>query len=702
MLSLLLVALISQAEPAVPPDAGVESAQSASAVDADAGPTSEAIASVDAGVVEPQVGAGGTDAGLLTAAVPDAGAAEEPDRSRETVVTGSRTERKAADAVVATEVVTRAQIEQLGVRDLPQLLQQQSAGVEMVYTNRGTGLRLQGMDPEYVLILIDGQRVSGRSGPFTDLSRFSLREVERVEIVKGPAAALYGADAIGGVVNLITRRPQQPFQANLRGMFGSLMEVDARGNVGSKLGPFELRGGGGYRTRQPYTWIPPEETAIADVTSGPGIRRIDYDFEAAYAPSDQMRIFARTGYAWTDYSAVDANTTGAKFDRFQRTEQFDVWAGHVGKYASGTTATLRFHYGLFKDQFLVDQRNATELDEYSVNLTRLWEGYAQLDKKLGRHLLTAGLEGLGEFLDSTRINPGFVSRGRFGAFVQDEWVLVDRGPRLAISPGLRVDIDTQFGAAPAPRIALKFDPTSAFTVRTSWGLGYRPPSFQELYLQFSNAGIGYVVAGNPNLKAEYSNSVNASVDWRPLDGWVVSASAWHTSITNLINVSAAGVPNPDDPVTFGYENVAEAYTQGLELNARIKLFRGAWLDVGYMGLDARDLTRNRPLEGRANHRANFTLTGKHRPTGLDAAMRMTFHGQRPYYSGSGLGFANVLGFEEATLIAPAYVDLEAQVNWAIRPWLKVFVNAYNLLNSGDQNFNPRPPRGILGGVTLEY
>jgi outer membrane receptor for ferrienterochelin and colicins len=641
------------------------------------------------------------DAGL-TPAAPQAAAADEPDRSRETVVTGSRTERKAADAIVATEVYTRAQIEQLGVRDLPQLLQQ-SPGVEMVYTNRGVGLRLQGLDPEYVLILIDGQRVSGRSGPFTDISRFSLREVERIEIVKGPGAALYGAEAIGGVVNLITRRPQQKLEGNVRGMFGTLMETDVRGNVGSKLGAFELRGGGGYRSRRPYTWIPRSDTANADVTSGPGLRRFDYDAEVAYAPSDALRLFARAGYAWTDFNAVDANTTGAKFDRFQRTEQLDVWTGGRGTLPSGTTVTVRGHYGLFKDQFLVDQRNGTALDEYSVNLTKLWEGYAQVDQRLGAHVLSAGVEGLGEFLDSSRIQPSFVSRGRVGVFLQDEWTLLDRGPRLAIAPGVRVDVDSQFGAAPSPRLAIKLDPTQSLTLRSSWGLGFRPPSFSELYLQFSNAGVGYVVRGNPRLKAEYSNSVNVGVDWRPpLEGWLLSASAWHTSLANLINVTAGGTPNPDDPVFFGYENVTNAYTQGVELSARAKLSRGAYLDVGYMGLDARDLTRNRPLEGRSNHRVNVQLSGKYRPTGLEAVVRMTWHGPRPFYSGTGLGFANVLGFEEATLIAPGYVDLEAQVTWSFRSWLKVFVNGYNLLNSGDQNFNPRPPRGVIGGVALEY
>jgi outer membrane receptor for ferrienterochelin and colicins len=676
-LSLVIAALVSQVEtaPPLPPDAAVATL----ATDGGAPPDRSAAA---LGV--------------------DAGVADESDRGCQTVVTGSRTERKAADAIVATEVYTRTQIEQLGVRDLPQLVQQ-SPGVEMVYTNRGTGMRLQGMDPEYVLILVDGQRVSGRSGPFTDISRFSLREVERIEIVKGPGAALYGADAIGGVVNIITRRPQKKLEGNVRGMFGTLTEADVRGNLGSKLGPLEVRAGGGYRTRKPYTWISPDDTANADVTSGAGLRRIDADVEVAWAPSDALRLHARTGYVWTDYDAVDANTTGAKFDRFQRTEQFDVWTGGRGTLASGTTLTVRGHYGLFKDQFLVDQRNGTALDEYSVNLTKLWEGYAQVDQKVGNHVLTAGVEGFGEFLDSSRIQPSYVSRGRLGLFAQDEWALVDRGPRLAIAPGFRVDIDTQFGAAPSPRLAVKFDPSQSLTLRTAWGLGFRPPSFSELYLQFSNSGIGYVVRGNPSLKAEYSNSVNLGVDWRlPLEGWVLSASAWHTSLSNLINVTAGGVPNPDDPVLFGYENVADAYTQGVELNARVKLSRGAYLDLGYMALDARDVTRNRALEGRSNHRINVQLSAKYRPTGLEAIARLTWHGPRPFYSGTGLGFANVLGFEEATIIAPGYVDLEAQLAWTFRSWLKVFLNGYNLLNSGDQNFNPRPPRGVIGGVTLEY
>ena len=626
----------------------------------------------------------------------DAGVDDEIDRSKLTVVTGSRTERRASDVIVPTEVITRQQIEALGVRDLPQLLQQHP-GVEMVYTNRGTGLRLQGLDPEYVLILVDGQRISGRSGSITDISRFSLREIDRVEIVKGPAAALYGADAMGGVINLITRRPQKVFEGAIRGMFGTLLEGDVRGNVGSKLGPFELRAGGGYRTRNAFDWVPSDAE-----TSGPALKRIDGDLEVAFVPDPTLRAWVCAAYVFTDAAGVDIIDSNAVFDRYQRTEQFDTWVGVRKAFSPATQATVRGHFGLFRDQFLVDQRGSRALDEYSANLTRLWEAFGQFDHRIGGHTLTAGVEGFSELLDSSRIDPPRVQRGRVGVFVQDEWLLHD-ATKFAIAPGFRVDVDTIFGGAPSPRLAMKIDPIPQVTVRTSWGMGFRPPSFSELYLQFSNAGVGYLVKGNPKLQAERSGSVNLAVDWRPpIEGWVISASAWHTSLTNLINVTANGVPNPDDPVTFNYENVANAYTQGVELSARMRLSKGTYIDLSYMGLDARDVTRNRPLEGRSNHRVNASVTAKYRPVGLEAVVRGTYHSERPFYAGSGLGFANVLGNgPERVIMAPGYFDLELQVTYVFREWVRVFVNAYNLLNSGDQDFNPRPPRGIIGGIQLE-
>jgi outer membrane receptor for ferrienterochelin and colicins len=629
---------------------------------------------------------------------PDAGVSGDEPSSRQTVVTGTRTERLKADSVVATEVITRAQLEQLGVRDAPQLLQQ-LPGADMVYTNRGIGLRLQGLDPEYVLILVDGQRLAGRAGAFVDLSRLSLRAVERVEIVKGPAAAVYGADAIGGVVNFITRRPQKSVEGSIRGMFGTLLEGDVRGHGAAQVGPFEVRVGGGYRTRDPYDWNP-SDAAL----TGAGIRRVDGDAEFAWIPSEGARVWAQAGYVFTDLNAVDINETSAVFDRFQRTEQVDGRMGATLSLSPDTTLTATAHAGYFRDQFLVDQRGSRALDDYSRNFTRLYEGFVQIDERLGTHFLSGGLEGIGESLVGSRIEPPAVERQRLGIFIQDEWSFSSDAVRVAVAPGIRLDMDSQFGMAPAPRLALKIDPIPALTVRASWGLGFRPPTFSELYLQFANTGIGYTVKGNPKLRAERSGSLNLSLEYRPrLEGWTLSVAAWHSSLTDLINVSANGVPNPDDPVVFGYDNVSEAYTQGIELNARLRLSKGTYLDLGYMGLDARDVERSRALEGRSAHQVHASITTRYRPAGVELVVRSTWRSARPFYVGSGLGLANVLeGGGERTVYGAAYLDLEAQIAYSFRRWLKVFVNGYNLAQAGDEDFNPRPPRGVLGGVQLEY
>lgn len=120
------------------------------------------------------------------------------------VVTGSRGERRLKDSTVATEVISRKKIEASGARNAAEVLETQ-LGIDVVPFFGGSRVRMLGLDSQYVLILIDGERISGRLNNAVDLSRFKVQNIERIEIVKGASSALYGADAIGGVINLITR-----------------------------------------------------------------------------------------------------------------------------------------------------------------------------------------------------------------------------------------------------------------------------------------------------------------------------------------------------------------------------------------------------------------------------------------------------------------------------------------------------------------
>ena len=123
------------------------------------------------------------------------------------VVTGSRTARALSESIVTTDVVTQEQILDSGASDASEVLET-VPGVVVTRSFRGAGVQMQGLDSQYVLILINGKRMIGRKDGVMDLSRIPAERIERIEIVKGAASALYGSDAIGGVINIITRQPR--------------------------------------------------------------------------------------------------------------------------------------------------------------------------------------------------------------------------------------------------------------------------------------------------------------------------------------------------------------------------------------------------------------------------------------------------------------------------------------------------------------
>jgi hypothetical protein len=168
---------------------------------------------LDAGEPEPDAGEA-----LRQRAFEDAGLAAAPlipsvsppaERELTTVVTGGRLPQQLKDSTVAVEVVSRRQLQESGARDLGEALEARP-GLETVRNVGTTGLRMGGLGPEYNLIMVDGQRISGRINGGIDLSRLSVENIEQIEIVKGPSSVLWGSDALAGTVNIITRKPTKP------------------------------------------------------------------------------------------------------------------------------------------------------------------------------------------------------------------------------------------------------------------------------------------------------------------------------------------------------------------------------------------------------------------------------------------------------------------------------------------------------------
>ena len=149
------------------------------------------------------------------------------------VVTGTRNEVRLKDSPVRVEVIGKDRISTTAMSDLGELLKEQS-GILITGSVRN-GIQMNGFGPDYTLILIDGQPVIGRIAGVIDLSRISVGNVERVEVVKGPMSSMYGSDALAGVVNIITKRPADGFT-------GSMMLQ------GVTRGPREARVEGGWGT----------------------------------------------------------------------------------------------------------------------------------------------------------------------------------------------------------------------------------------------------------------------------------------------------------------------------------------------------------------------------------------------------------------------------------------------------------------------
>ena len=247
-----------------------------------------------------------------------------------------------------------------------------------------------------------------------------------------------------------------------------------------------------------------------------------------------------------------------------------------------------------------------------------------------RHQLSTGTEVLVEQMKSPRLASGEGTRTRFALFAQHEWQIFDR-PRLALLPGLRFDADSQFGAHASPKLAVRWDPHPALAVRAAYGFGYRAPSFGELYLAFDNPGVGYMVAGNPQLEPEQSRSANLDFEWRPSQRVRSSIGLFRSDIENLIisrlrNPGVVGAPS-----LYSYDNISAAHTQGVEATVGIELVKGLNADLSYTLTLARDDELDRPLEGRARDRGTFRLGYRHPGAGFGINARGALVGSRPFY-----------------------------------------------------------------------
>ena len=520
------------------------------------------------------------------------------------VVTAARREQRLGDAVIATEVVSRADIDRTGASDVGAALTQQT-GVQLeAGVPSGAGVQLQGFGAQRVLILVDGQPFTGRVNGTLDLSRVPTAMVDRIEIVKGPQSTLYGSDALGGVINIVTRRPDRSeVDGTISVTAGTQERREVAASIGAGAGRFAALLDGGYR-----------HSALAPGVSGTN---------ATYA--DRWDAAPRIRFVRDSSLAVDVSL-------FAIGERQRYRVGQLYQFADNRQLTARlgltrrsgahqFMPVLSYSQFDHLSRASTEPQPVGTAGDRDHQGLAQLQLGYAGPLLgamvDAGIDARREDITADRV----LGRTRIVSAVEPFAQATITVGALSIVPGARYTWSDRWGTNLAPRLAALWRPTDALTIRGAIGGGFRAPDFKELYLTFVNAAVGYAVAGNPTLRPERSENASVSVQWTPASGFA-RIGAFHNRYHDFIEFVG-----PDGTGTYTYGNVAEGTTSGIESDGALVL-GAARLDAGYAWLRTRDTRTDQPLLGRPEHSARVGVSAPLAGS-LRASLTALYTGETP-------------------------------------------------------------------------
>jgi outer membrane receptor for ferrienterochelin and colicins len=441
----------------------------------------------------------------------------------------------------------------------------------------GSGVSLQGISGEGVKILVDGVPLVGRSSGILDISQVLLGNIERVEVIKGPMSVIYGSDAMGGVINLITKTSQgEKINLDLKGYYESVGQYNAILSGGLNLGKSQLffSGGrnffGGYSavdTSRHKDWAPKEQYF--------GNMKYVYNaakFRLGFSMSimrelliDRGDLQANTDYA-TDLHYLTFRPEGTLFATvpikdYSKLDLLLAYSGYVQyiDYYQKNLVTLADN--LLQDQSENDTSVYHDIVARAVytltsrNKIVSFQFGADIDQEYTHQTLIAGLN---------------QSMGDYAVFGSG---LFKPLPGLEIQPGLRFSYNTRYNTPLIPNLNVRYSFARHFAIRASYGLGYRAPSLQELYLSFHDSN--HNLNGNPNLKPEEGNCASLALDFHyefNKQRFKLSNTGFFNKIENKIDFVLTDASTT--PVTYQYFNINNYMTAGGE-----HLFEYGWKRV---------------------------------------------------------------------------------------------------------------------------
>ena len=616
------------------------------------------------------------------------------------IVTGSREEELTEETVAQVALISRTELRDSGYENVTDILSEEPGVVTRTSRSPGSraGTQIHGIDSRQSLILIDGFPVVGARGVksgILNMNRQSTNRLDRVEIVKGASSALYGSDAIGGVINMITREPRERFDANVTASTGTFGAVDLRADTGFVHNRWSGFLGAERHKRNPYDLTPQDFD-----TTGPGFRRYDYMAKLNRDFSENLKLSVLANAFDNREVSVYAGGGGG-----QSTTTNDSAQNYGLTLSAGLSARTqmqaRGYYGKYDESSVVDIFPVPGAIDATANLNeRLYRFDTSLSHVLGnRQLLQGGLDWFSnEYRGFNRLlgdNSGQSIR-MVDAWFQDR---IQAHPRLSLTVGGRLTDHSTYGTRMVPRFGLLFRPAERLRIRASFGQGFRAPDLGQLYYRFLTPSGIYQIIGNPSLSPESSTTTQLGFD-STVGRLRLSTTFFHNGIKNLIQTELVGRPRTPDQLarilaafnvdsafspglnrlTYIYRNIENVYTQGVEAKAQLRLTADLIVSTGYTYLDARDRDTGQFLSQRHKHHGNFRVWWSSKRLG----------GLRTNFRGTYLGKWPIVG-RRSTLIADSYQLWDWYVAKPLGSGFEIYGAVDNLFDSIDSNLDgPNP------------
>lgn len=525
----------------------------------------------------------------------------------EVVITGTGTPHHLKSAPVQTELIDQKLINKIAPSDFNDLMLAVSPSFDFSPGVMGPFMQLNGLGNDYILVMIDGKRTYGDIGGQSDLNRINPDNIEQIEVVKGASSALYGSEAIAGVINIITKKANNKVNVVNNSRVGSYGEWIQHNGLNLNLGRLSSTTSFDRKTTDGWQLSKYEldDGDLVETEAMAQNQSTDYTFnqKLLYNLTQQLSMYVQgSKYEREVERPLSVGDYGYCYDDLS----FSAGAGYLlGKdnklMLDWNSDNFNYFYKYNQesgDLVAGDKAKQTEQLRQSLNL----KGVFKLTKN---HQLSAGGEYVNEELESEgRLAGTSADAYTLAFYAQDEMKFFEN---LSLVAGARYVNHKEFGNAFTPKLSAMYK-LKGFNFRGTYARGFKAPTLKELYYYYQRRSSLYL--GNPDLKPQTSDYFALSAEYI-INRFSLTVTGYQNTVDDLIDYQTIET-SPEDAAngvksTRRHYNIKKAGTKGLDLIFNMSIGGGFSIGGGYSYVDAQNKTDNIRLEGVAQNYGNIRL-----------------------------------------------------------------------------------------------